>query len=90
MIQKNFFGGLKWTFKVKNRPVNKDHEVRGQVSTTFSEFLNLGLMVKKFLLYSSIKTFVILVLVSFYQFHTPCFDFGLFLGVMPNEEKKTY
>ena len=43
MIQKNFFGGLKWTFKVKNRPVNKDHEVRGQVSTTFSKFANSGL-----------------------------------------------
>ena len=36
-------GPLKWTFKVKNRPVNNDHEVRGQVSTTFSKFFNLGL-----------------------------------------------
>ena len=28
------------------------------------------------------------VLVSFFHFHTPCFDFGPFLGMMPNEEKK--
>ena len=34
---------LKWTFKVKNRPVNKDHDVRGQVTTTFLKFPNLGL-----------------------------------------------
>ena len=29
-------------FKVKNRPVNKDQEVRGQISTTFSEAHNSG------------------------------------------------
>ena len=36
-------GCLKLTFKVKNRPINKDHEVRGQVSTISSKFPNLGL-----------------------------------------------
>ena len=30
------------------------------------------------------------VLVSYFHFHTPCFDFGPFLGMMSNEEKKTY
>ena len=29
--------------RYKNRPANKDHEVRGQVSTTFLESPNSGL-----------------------------------------------
>ena len=75
---------------IKNWPVNKDHEVRGQVSTTFSEFPNLGLTVG-----DGEKNFVVArlkptpVLVSFFTF-IPRFDLGPFLGVMPNEEKKTY
>ena len=81
--------GLKWTFKVKYWPVNKDQEVRGQVSTTFSEFPNLGLTDGEiFFVIARLK--LIPVLVSFFHFHTPCFDFGPFLGVMPNEEKKNY
>ena len=44
-MKKNFFagGGQKGLFKVKNRPVIKDQEVRGQVSTSFSEVPNSGL-----------------------------------------------
>ena len=34
-------------FKVKNRPVIKNQEVRGQVSTTFSEASNSGLTVSE-------------------------------------------
>ena len=80
---------LKWTFKVKNWPVNKDREVRGQVSTTFSEFPNLGLTDgENFFVIALLK--LIPVLVSFFHFHTPYFDFGLFLGVMPYEEKKNF
>ena len=41
--KKTFFGPKTDFLKKKNWPVNKDHEVRGQVSTTFSEFPNLGL-----------------------------------------------
>ena len=37
------FLDLKWTLNGKNRPVNKNHEVREQVSTIFSKFPNLGL-----------------------------------------------
>ena len=32
-------------FKIKNRPVNKNQEVRGQVRTTFSEASNSGLTI---------------------------------------------
>ena len=46
IIQKKIFlggAGLNWTLKVQNRPLNKDHDVRGQVITSFSTFPNLGL-----------------------------------------------
>ena len=57
------------------------------VSTTFSEFPNLELTDgEKFFVVARLK--LIPVLVSFFHFHTPCFLFGPFLGVMPNEEKK--
>ena len=35
--KKNFFWAKNGLFKVKNRPVNEDHEVRGRASTTFLE-----------------------------------------------------
>ena len=74
---------------MKNWPVNKGHEVGGQVSTTFSEFPNLQRTDgEKFFVVAQLK--LIPLLVSFFHFHTPCFDFGPFLGVMSNEEKKTY
>ena len=54
-------------------PVIENQEIRGQVSTTFSEAPNSGLTVSC----SSIKTCIIPVLVSFFvYFHTPFFDFG--------------
>ena len=60
--------------KVKNRSINKDQEVRDQVSTTFLKPPNFWLTVGKiFLLY--LKTCVIPVLVSLFYFHTPFFDF---------------
>ena len=88
LFKKNPFFGPKMDFlKKKNWPVNKDHEVRGQVSTTFSEFPNLGLTdSEKFFVVARLK--FIPVLVSFFHFHTFCFDFGWFLGVMPIKEKK--
>ena len=37
-------------------PVNKDHEVRGQVSSTFSESLNSGITVgEKFIVVAWLK-----------------------------------
>ena len=40
-------GGKNGIFKVKNRPVIKNQEVRGQVSTTFLEAPNSGLTVSE-------------------------------------------
>ena len=40
IFKKYIFSAQNGLFKLKNRPVNKDHEVRGQVRTTFSEFPN--------------------------------------------------
>ena len=58
-------------------PIIKHREVRGQVSTTFSEAPNSGLTVsEKNVCCSSIKTCIIPVLVLFFYFHTPFFDFG--------------
>ena len=50
LIKKIHFGGKNWLFKIKNRPVNKNQEVRSQVRTTFSEAPNSGLTIgqKKF------------------------------------------
>ena len=62
---------------IKNWPVNKDHEVRGQVSTTFSEFSHLGLTDgEKFFVVARLK--LIPVLVSFFHFHTPVLALGHF------------
>ena len=40
IIQEKFFWAKYGLFKVKDRPVNKDQEVRGQVNKTFSEAPN--------------------------------------------------
>ena len=45
LIKKPIFGAKYGLFKVKNRPVNKDQEVRDQVGTTFTEAPNSGLTV---------------------------------------------
>ena len=45
LIKINIFGDKNRFFKVKNRSVNKDQEVRGQVNTTFLETPNSGLIV---------------------------------------------
>ena len=45
LIKKIYFGGKNGLFKVKNRLVNKNQEVRGQVRTTFSEAPNSGLTI---------------------------------------------
>ena len=49
LMKKNWGGGgaKNGLFKVKNRPVIKNQELRGQVSTTFSEASNSGLTVSE-------------------------------------------
>ena len=45
LIKKDHFEAKYGLFKGKNKPVNKDQEVRNQVSTTFTEAPNSGLTV---------------------------------------------
>ena len=47
LIKKIGVGGKNGLFKIKNRLVIKNQEVRGQVSTTFSEAPNSGLTVSE-------------------------------------------
>ena len=54
-------------------PVIKNQEVRGQVSTTFSEAPNSGLTVREKNCRSSIKTCIIPVLVLFFLLSHPLF-----------------
>ena len=57
LIKKIHFWGKYGFFKVKNRPVNKNQEVRGQIRTTFSEAPISGLTIgQNFFCCSSIKT----------------------------------
>ena len=72
-IKKNVFGAKNGLFEVKNTPVNKDQEVRDQVSTRFLEAPNSGLTLHENFCCSSIKTCVIPVLVSFFLFSYPLF-----------------
>ena len=68
-------------------PVTKNQEVRGQVSTTFSEAPNSGLTVSE----NSVKTCIIPVLVLFFfTFIPPFLTLGPFLRVTPNQWKKSY
>ena len=47
LIKKNIFWSKNGFFKVKNRPVNKDHEVRNQVTATFLNAPNSGLTISE-------------------------------------------
>ena len=60
LIKKIHFGGKNGLSKIKNRPVNKNQEVWGQVRTTFSEVPNSGLTIdKKTFCCTTIKTCII-------------------------------
>ena len=77
LIKKIYFGGKNGLFKVKNRLVNKNQEVRAQVRTTFSEAPNSGLTIdQKIFIVARLK----LVLFKFWChlvfYHTPFFDCG--------------
>ena len=73
LIKKIGVGGKNGLFKVKNRLVIKNQEVRGQVSTTFSEAPNSELTVSENICCSSIKTCIIPVLVLFFLLSYPLF-----------------
>ena len=45
LIKKIHFCDKKWAFKIKNRPVNKNQEAKGQIRATFSEAPNSGLTI---------------------------------------------
>ena len=65
-------------FKVKNRPVNKHQEVRGQVSTTFSEAPNSELTVdENIFIVARLKLVFFEFQCHFFTFIPPFFDFGL-------------
>ena len=77
LIKKVYFGGKNGLFKIKNRFINKNQEVRGQVRTTFSEAPNSGLTIdQKIFIVARLK----LVLFKFWChlvfYHTPFFDCG--------------
>ena len=64
-------------FMIKNRPVNKNQEVRGKVRTTFSEAPNSGVTIgqKKFVV-ARLKLALFKFWCHFCFFHTSFFDCG--------------
>ena len=65
-IKKINFSGKNRLFKIKNRPVNKNQEVRGQVRTTFLETPHSG----------QLKLALFKFWCHLFFFHTPFFDCG--------------
>ena len=85
-IKKNIFGAKNEIFKVKNRPVNKDQEVRGQISTTFSETPNSGLTDdENIFVVARLKLALFQFQCHFFTFIPPFLILGPFLGVTPNQ-----
>ena len=70
-------GAKNGLFKIKNRLVNKDQEVRGQVSTTFSEAPNSGLTVdEKYSVAARLKFTLFQFQCQSFLLSYPLFDFG--------------
>ena len=90
LIKKIHFGGKNWLFKIKNRPVNKNQEVRSQVRTTFSEAPNSGLTIsQKNCVVARSKLVLFKFWCHFFFFHTSFFDCGpVFRGDTQPIEKK--
>ena len=83
LTRKIHFGGKNGLLKIKNRPVNKNQEVRGQVRTTFSEAIGLTIGQK-----ISVVPWLKLVLFEFWNhffFLPPFLTVGQLLGVTPNQ-----
>ena len=72
LIKKIYFGGKNGLFKIKNRPVSKNQEVRGQVRTTFSEASNSGLTIsRKFFVEARLKLVLFKFWCHFFSFLPP-------------------
>ena len=86
LMKKIHFGGKNGLFKIKNRLVNKNEEVRGQVRTTSSEAPNSGLTIGQNIF---VAAWLKLVLFKFWcNFFLSCTIFltvGQFLGVTSNQ-----
>ena len=80
--------GQKWIFKNKNRPVNKNQEVTGQVRTTFSEAPNSSLTIGQRFAVARLKLVLFKFWCHFFSFLPPFFDFGpVFRGDTQTIEK---
>ena len=76
-IKKIYFWGKNGLSKIKNRLVNKNQEVRGQVKTTFSEAPNSGLTIdQKMFIVARLKLALFKFWCHLIFFHTPFFDCG--------------
>ena len=86
LFKKIHFWYKHWLFKIKNRPVNKNQEVRGQVRTLFSEVLNSGLTIgQNIFVVARLKLVLFKFWCHFFSFLPAFLTVGQFLGVTPNQ-----
>ena len=76
LIQKIHFWGKNWLFKMKNRPVNKNQEVRRQVRTPFLEAANSGLTIAQKVFVVARFKLMLFKFWCFFFFLTPFFNCG--------------
>ena len=82
-------GGKNRLFKIKNRPINKNQEDRGQVRTSFTEAPNSGLTIEqKFFILARLILALFKFWCHFCSFIPPFLTVGQFLGVKPKQLKK--
>ena len=73
-------------FKIKNRPVNKNQGVTGQVRTTFSEVPDSGLTIGQKIFVKALSKLVLLKFwCHFFSFIPLFLTVGQFLGVTSNQ-----
>ena len=89
LIKKIHLGGKNRLFKIKNRPINKNQEDRGQVRTSFTEAPNSGLTIEqKFFILARLILALFKFWCHFCSFIPPFLTVGQFLGVKPKQLKK--
>ena len=76
LIQKIHFWGKNWLFKMKNRPANKNQEVRRQVRTPFLEAANSGLTIAQNVFVVARFKLMLFKFWCFFFFLTPFFNCG--------------
>ena len=85
-ISKIHFRGKNGLFKIENRSVNKNQEVRGQFRITFSEAFNSGLTIgQNIFVVARLKLALFKFWCHFFPFIPPFLTVGQFLGVTPNQ-----